>query len=95
MVHWLHSLLPHIPHYGYLLVFIIEFLNNIGIPLPGDTTLLMAGFILGKNAVSLWQPMAAGMAACFLGGFALFGRAGGWVIAALKGSTGSISRPKG
>lgn len=72
MVHWLHSLLPHIPHYGYLLVFIIEFLNNIGIPLPGDTTLLMAGFILGKNAVSLWQPMAAGMAACFLGGLCAF-----------------------
>jgi membrane protein DedA with SNARE-associated domain len=68
MLPWLHSLLPHLPHYGYLLVFIVVFLNNIGIPLPGDTILLGAGFILGKNAVSLWQPMAAGTAACFLGG---------------------------
>jgi membrane protein DedA with SNARE-associated domain len=30
----LHSLLPHIPHYGYVLVFIVVFLNNLGVPLP-------------------------------------------------------------
>ena len=34
MLAWLHSLLPHIPHYGYMLVFIVVFLNNIGFPLP-------------------------------------------------------------
>jgi membrane protein DedA with SNARE-associated domain len=72
MLHWLHSLLPHIPHYGYVLVFIVVFLNNLGVPLPGETILLGAGFILGKNAVSLWQPMAAGAAACFLGGICSF-----------------------
>ena len=33
MLHWLHSLLPHIPHYGYVLVFIVVFLNNLGAPL--------------------------------------------------------------
>ena len=68
MLHWLHSLLPHIPHYGYVLVFIVVFSNNIGVPLPGETILLGAGFVLGKTAGSLWQPMAAGAAACFLGG---------------------------
>jgi membrane protein DedA with SNARE-associated domain len=72
MIHWLHSLLPHIPHFGYLFVFIVVFLNNIGIPLPGDTMLLGAGFILGRNTISLWQPMAAGTAACFLGGLWAF-----------------------
>ncbi len=72
MVQWLHSLLPHFPHYGYVLVFLIEFLNNIGIPLPGDTTLLAAGFILGKHGFSLWPPMIAGTAACFLGGIVAF-----------------------
>jgi membrane protein DedA with SNARE-associated domain len=68
MLHLLRSLLPHIPHYGYVLVFIVVFLNNIGVPLPGETILLGAGFVLGKAAGSLWQPMAAGSAACFLGG---------------------------
>jgi len=72
MLHWLHSLLPHIPHYGYVVVFIVVFLNNLGVPLPGETILLGAGFILGRAAGSLWQPMAAGTAACFLGGICSF-----------------------
>jgi len=73
MLHWLHSLLPHIPHYGYVLVFIVVFLNNLGVPLPGETILLGAGFVLGKTADSLWEPAVAGMAACFLGGACAFG----------------------
>jgi membrane protein DedA with SNARE-associated domain len=72
MLHWLHSLLPHIPHYGYVLVFIVVFLNNLGVPLSGETIFLGAGFILGRVAGSLWQPMAAGTAACFLGGICSF-----------------------
>ena len=72
MLHWLGSLLPHVPRYGYVLVFIVVFLNNIGFPLPGETILLGAGFILGKAAASLWEPMVAGTAACFLGGICSF-----------------------
>ena len=72
MLHWLHSLLPRIPRYGYVLVFIVVFLNNLGVPLPGETILLGGGFILGRSAGSLWQPMAAGTAACFLGGICSF-----------------------
>ena len=72
MLHWLHSLLPHIPHYGYVLVFIVVFLNNLGVPLPGETILLGAGFVLGKTADSLWSPVVAGTVACFLGGSGAF-----------------------
>jgi membrane-associated protein len=72
MLHWLHSLLPHIPRHGYVLVFIVVFLNNIGFPLPGETILLGAGFILGQSADSLWEPTAAGTAASFLGGICAF-----------------------
>ena len=53
MLHWLQSLLPHIAHYGHVLVFIVVLLNNLGIPLPGETILFGAGFILGKAAGSL------------------------------------------
>ena len=73
ILHWLHDLLPHIPHYGYVLVFIVAFLNNLGFPLPGETVLLGAGFVLGKTADSLWEPVLAGTAACFLGGTGAFG----------------------
>ena len=72
MLHWLHDLLPHIPHYGYVLVFIVAFLNNLGLPLPGETILLGAGFVLGKTADSLWPPVVAGATACFLGGICAF-----------------------
>jgi membrane-associated protein len=72
MLHWLHSLLPDLPRYGFVLVFIVVFLNNLGVPMTGKTILLAAGFILGKNDGSLWQPMAAGTAGCFLGGICTF-----------------------
>jgi membrane-associated protein len=68
MLHGLNSLLPNLPHYGYVLVFIVVFLNNIGIPFPGEVVLLGAGFILGAAAGVLWEPMTAGTAAAFLGG---------------------------
>ncbi len=71
MLHWLHSLLPDLPHYGYALVFIVVFLNNIGAPLPGETILLGAGFVLGRAQSSLWQPIGADaeikLAECLLG----------------------------
>jgi membrane protein DedA with SNARE-associated domain len=72
MLHWLHSLLPHIPRYGFAFVFIVIFLDNIGVPMPGKTILFGAGFILGRTEGSLWQPMLAGVAACFLGGSCAF-----------------------
>lgn len=40
--------------------------------MPGKTILFGAGFILGKTEGSLWQPMSAGAAACFLGGICAF-----------------------
>ncbi|MGZ5236536.1 MAG: DedA family protein [Caldimonas sp.] len=72
MLHWLHELLPHLPRFGYVLVFIVVFLNNLGFPLPGETILLGAGFVLGRSADSLWESIVAGTAACFLGGICAF-----------------------
>ncbi len=77
ILHWLDSLLPQLPHYGYVLVFVVVFLNNLGLPLPGETILLGAGFVLGRGGGSLWEPMGAvmlaGMTASFLGGLCAFG----------------------
>jgi membrane protein DedA with SNARE-associated domain len=72
MLHWLRSLPPDLPHYGYALVFIVVFLNNIGAPLPGETLLLGAGFVLGRAESSMWQPILASTLACFLGGICAF-----------------------
>jgi membrane protein DedA with SNARE-associated domain len=78
-----------------MLVFIVVLLNNLGVPLPGETILLGAGFVLGKTADSLWQPMAAGTAACFLGGICTFWLGRQLGHGGLEKFTGSISRPKG
>jgi membrane protein DedA with SNARE-associated domain len=88
-------LLPHIPHYGYVLVFIVALLNNLGVPLPSEAILLGAGFALGKTADSLWQPVVAGTAAIFWAASVPFAWDGGWARAAWEKSAGSISRPNG
>jgi membrane protein DedA with SNARE-associated domain len=72
MLEWLHSLLPGLPHYGAALIFIVVFLNNLGFPLPGESILLGAGFILGRSETPLWEAMAASTAACFVGGICAF-----------------------
>ena len=72
MLHWLDSLLPHLPHYGFALVFLVVFLSNVGVPFPGRIILLGAGFVWGRATGSLWEPMLAGTLASFLGGICAF-----------------------
>jgi membrane protein DedA with SNARE-associated domain len=90
MLHWLHEMLPHLPRYGFVLVFLVVFLNNIGCPLPGETILLGAGFILGKSAGSLWESIAAGAIASLLVALSHSGWAARSVIAAFGDFVGSI-----
>ncbi len=65
MPDWLQTLLEN---YGYLAVFIAVFLNNVGIPLPGDTFLLGAGFLSEDGMFSPGILIVLGASACFLGG---------------------------
>jgi membrane-associated protein len=46
----------------------MTYLNSLGFPFPGEPILFGAGFIVGKDGLSLWGPIAAGTTACFLGG---------------------------
>ena len=64
MLNWLQSRLAD---YGYGAIFLILFLNNLGIPLPANTLLLGAGFFVGKGILSLWLTVAAAAGACFMG----------------------------
>jgi membrane protein DedA with SNARE-associated domain len=72
MLHWLESLLPHLSHHGFALVFIVVFLSNVGVPFPGKVILLGAGFAWGRTEGALWEPMLAGTLASFLGGICAF-----------------------
>lgn len=65
--------------YGYWTVFFGVMLENIGVPLPGETVLLFAGFLSYQGKVNILPAMATALAGATVGaclGYAL-GRFGG------------------
>lgn len=65
LLEWLQSILAV---HGYWVVGFVVFFNNLCLPIPGDTTLLGAGFLVGKGTLSLGPVITIGAGACFLGG---------------------------
>ena len=64
MLAWTQSLLTH---YGYGIIFLGLFLNNLGVPGPGNTLLLGAGVMVGKGVLSLPWTLTVATAGVFLG----------------------------
>src|SRR5207237_3846254 len=54
--------------YGYWTVAVILLLENAGIPLPGETTLLFAAFLVfSEHRLTLWGIIVVGVIACTIG----------------------------
>jgi membrane protein DedA with SNARE-associated domain len=73
------AMADYLSTWGYLGVFIFIFLGNLGIPVPEETVLLVAGFLAGRNDLDLRTLYAVGIVSAVSGdccGF-LFGRTGG------------------
>ena len=64
LLNWLQSL-PVV--YGYGVLFLALFVNNLGVPLPGTSILLATGLLVGKGNFSLWETVVIATTACFLG----------------------------
>ncbi|HEY5038666.1 MAG TPA: DedA family protein [bacterium] len=64
MLDWFQSLLGN---YGYWAIFLVLFLNNFGLPIPANTLLLGAGFLVGKGDFSFWPTVGTATGACFMG----------------------------
>ena len=64
MLEWLQSLPPVDDE---TMVFFFLFLNNLGLPLPGNTLLLGAGFLVGAGVLSFWGTFVVAAGATFLG----------------------------
>lgn len=65
--------------WGYLGVFVFVFIGNLGIPVPEETVLLVAGFLAGHHDLDLGTLYVVGIASAVAGdccGF-VFGRTGG------------------
>ena len=53
--------------YGYWVVFFGVMLENAGLPVPGETVLLFAGFLAYHGEIHLWRAIVTGMVAASLG----------------------------
>jgi membrane protein DedA with SNARE-associated domain len=69
-------------HYGYLAVFLGILLENIGIPIPGETVTLAGGFLAGNDQLSYWLVLGNAVLGATLGGNVGYwvGRYGGWPL---------------
>jgi len=63
----LSALLSYFAHYGYWVVFFGVMLENAGIPVPGETILLAAGFFAAQGHFHLWEVMAIAAVGAVLG----------------------------
>ena len=68
--------------YGYWVVFIGIALENTGIPLPGETIVIVGGFLAGSGELNYWLVLASAIAGAVLGdNFGYWvGRVGGWQL---------------
>ena len=75
----LERLLDLFSRYGYIVIFVPVMLETAGLPLPGETMLLLAGVAASTGRLDPWIAIAVGSAAAIIGdniGYAI-GRYGG------------------
>lgn len=76
---YIQALAPTIKHYGYLAMAAMLFLEDFGVPLPGETVLIAAAFYAGIGQLNIVLVIIIGIVAAVLGdnvGF-LIGSLGG------------------
>ena len=67
-MHLLDLLRKYFAEYGYWTVAFVLLLENAGIPLPGETTLLFAAALaFSEHKLTLWGVIVVGVIACTLG----------------------------
>jgi membrane protein DedA with SNARE-associated domain len=76
------SLEPTLRHYGYAAVGAVLFLEDFGIPVPGETMLIAAALYAGIGGLNIWLVAVVAVIAAIIGdnvGF-LIGHFGGRVV---------------
>jgi membrane protein DedA with SNARE-associated domain len=68
--------------YGYWAVFLGILLENIGLPIPGETVTLAGGFLAGNDQLNYWIVLGNAVLGATLGGNVGYwvGRYGGWSL---------------
>ncbi|MUL35123.1 DedA family protein [Gloeocapsopsis dulcis] len=55
-------------HYGYWAIFIGILLENLGIPIPGETVTLIGGFLAGSQELNYWFVLGSAILGAAVGG---------------------------
>jgi membrane protein DedA with SNARE-associated domain len=73
--------------YGYWAVFFGILLENVGIPIPGETVTLAGGFLAGSDQLNYWVVLADATLGATIGGNLGYwiGRWGGWSLLSTVG----------
>jgi membrane protein DedA with SNARE-associated domain len=82
--------------YGYWAVFVGILLENLGIPIPGETVTLVGGFLAGSKELNYWLVLGDAIAGATIGGICGYwiGRVGGLPLLVRLGSLLRISEPR-
>ncbi|MBW4633818.1 MAG: DedA family protein [Iphinoe sp. HA4291-MV1] len=82
--------------YGYWAIFLGILLENLGIPLPGETVTLVGGFLAGSEELNYWLVLGDAIAGAVLGGICGYwiGRTGGWSLLVRLGNLFRISEAR-
>ncbi len=84
--------------YGYIVIFVPVMLETAGLPLPGETTLLLSGVAASTGRIDPWVAIAVGSVAAILGdniGYASAATAAAASSCALPTSAASRARSRG
>jgi membrane protein DedA with SNARE-associated domain len=63
----LHTLEPTLDHYGYIAVVGLVFVEDFGIPVPGETVLILAAVYAGDGRLNIWLVILLGFLGAILG----------------------------
>jgi len=68
--------------YGYWAVFLGVLLENMGVPIPGETVTLVGGFLAGSHELNVWYVLGVATAGAIIGdsGGYVLGYYGGWPV---------------
>jgi membrane protein DedA with SNARE-associated domain len=80
----------------YWAIFLGIVLENLGIPLPGETVTLVGGFLAGSKELNYWLVLADAIAGAVIGGICGYwiGRIGGWSLLVRLGNLFRISEAR-
>src|SRR2546422_7412119 len=56
-----------IGHWGYVAIFVVVVLGNVGLPLPEETVLALAGYLVWRGELSLPLVLAVGVVSAVAG----------------------------